>query len=113
MSELDIAYFYTLEWDDNVIDIRENFPLDQELLTKIVESYDINTRKQLPLFITTSFLITMKSDDIVARWGMATKSEIWGHMQIYSNSKRVCEEVFIRHIPFLLIGYLVNWHIEL
>jgi len=45
--------------------------------------------------------------------GMATKSEIWGHMQIYSNSKRVCEEVFIRHIPFLLISYLVNWHIEL
>lgn len=47
------------------------------------------------------------------KWGMATKSEIWGYMQIYSNSKRVCEEVFIRHIPFLLIGYLVNWHIEL
>lgn len=44
---------------------------------------------------------------------MATKSEIWGHMQIYSNLKRVCEEVFIRHMPFLLIGHLVNWHIKL
>ncbi|MDY7965780.1 hypothetical protein U0F29_32660, partial [Bacillus thuringiensis] len=33
-------------------------------------------------------------------WGMATKSEIWVRMQIYSNFKKVCEEVFIRHIPF-------------
>lgn len=67
LSELDIAYFYMLEWDDNVIDIRENFPLEQEILTKIVESYDINNRKQLPLFVTTSFLITTQSGDIVAR----------------------------------------------
>lgn len=67
LSELDIAYFYMLEWDDNVIDIRENFPLDQELITKIVEGYDINNRKRIPRFVTTSFLITMQSNNIVAR----------------------------------------------
>jgi len=66
-SDHEMRYFYLLDWADNVIDIKEKFPLlDQERTqsiaheTGIAHPYDPKTRVELVL--TTDFLITLNND---------------------------------------------------
>lgn len=63
LSDLQLYYFYLLEFDDEVIDIREQYPLldfheldiqlDPDLTNKL---FDVKTK--VPHIFTTSFLIT-------------------------------------------------------
>ncbi|MED4534176.1 TnsA endonuclease N-terminal domain-containing protein [Metabacillus fastidiosus] len=69
MSDLECNYFYLLEWAENVIDIREQFPLDRERTTKIAEERDINhpidKETKTPIVMTTDFIITIREKDKV------------------------------------------------
>lgn len=64
MSNLERDYFLLLEWQDSVIDIREQFPLDRSITVKISEekeidhSIDNQTAVYIPM--TTDFFITLK-----------------------------------------------------
>lgn len=41
LSCLDIAFFYTLEWNDTVTEIKENYPLDHERIKQIMDNHNI------------------------------------------------------------------------
>ena len=63
-SDLQLRYFYLLEWEDSVIDIREHYPLLdlQESICNGVnnEIGDFVDRKtKVPYVLSTTFLITI------------------------------------------------------
>lgn len=67
-TDSETRYFYLLEWEDAVVDIREHYPLlDLEEVVK--EKDDLNFKlfqdknSGLPYIIYTSFLITIKDTD--------------------------------------------------
>jgi hypothetical protein len=65
LSDIQTKYFYLLEFEESVVDIRENYPLlDIESVIKEKEDLDFdiftNKESQTPYVISTSFLITLK-----------------------------------------------------
>jgi hypothetical protein len=67
-TDSEARFFYLLEWEDSVIDIREHFPLlDYEDWVQDRENlrFDLFTDKKsgIPYVISTSFLITVKTQD--------------------------------------------------
>lgn len=79
LSKLETKYFFHLEWSDDVIDIREQFPLLDEFDTysetieiakQIGVEYPIIPKTRTPNVMTTDFLITVISngeEKIIAR----------------------------------------------
>ena len=69
LSDIERDYFYILDWLDEVIDIREQFPLERELTTKIAEQknikHSVDAKTQTPLVMTTDFLITLRRENKV------------------------------------------------
>lgn len=68
MSQLELQYFYLLEWSDIVVDIREQYPLlDFSETEKISEElgirYPTDRETGFPNVLTTDFLITVFSSD--------------------------------------------------
>lgn len=68
MSDLELKYFYILEWLDNVVDIREQFPLlDTHMTFDIANKkgikHPINTVDRTLNVFTTDFMITKKIGD--------------------------------------------------
>lgn len=66
-SDLEWSYMYLLDWADNVIDIREQYPLERELTTKIAEkkniSHSLDRKNGTPIVMTTDMLITVKDNN--------------------------------------------------
>ncbi|GAB6513222.1 TPA: heteromeric transposase endonuclease subunit TnsA [Bacillus cereus] len=64
LSKLERDYFYVLEWNNIVIDIREQFPLIREDTWCIANEKGIkhptDPKTQIPIVMTTDFLITIK-----------------------------------------------------
>lgn len=63
LSDLETKCFYKLEWDDRVVDIREQYPLiDREMAMNIARDknikYPIDIKSKTPIVMTTDFLIT-------------------------------------------------------
>ncbi|MEC3471078.1 TnsA endonuclease N-terminal domain-containing protein [Bacillus albus] len=67
LSDLEEKYFFTQEWRKEVIDIREQFPLNRELTQKISEEKGINhpicTNTQTLVVLTTDFFLTIRSGE--------------------------------------------------
>ncbi|KMM36357.1 heteromeric transposase endonuclease subunit TnsA [Guptibacillus hwajinpoensis] len=61
LSDLELSYFYLLEWSDFVIDVREQFPLKREETYAISKDKEIkhstNDENDTPMVMTTDFLI--------------------------------------------------------
>ncbi|SOC24499.1 TnsA endonuclease-like protein [Ureibacillus xyleni] len=69
LSDSETRFFYLLDFDDEVIDIREHYPLMEDL-DKITPQLDdqlfkrlINQKTGEPLILTTTFLVTKKGKD--------------------------------------------------
>jgi len=64
LSDIELGYFYYLEWSDKVIDIREQFPLNLEDTLKIATTknipHPIENSTQTEIVMTTDFLITSR-----------------------------------------------------
>ncbi|MGH0526142.1 TnsA endonuclease N-terminal domain-containing protein [Bacillus cereus] len=64
LSNLERDYFFILEWMDDIIDIREQFPLNRELTYKIASEKGINhpicRETDTLIVMTTDFLITIR-----------------------------------------------------
>ena len=65
MSKLELCLFYLLDWSDDVIDIREQYPLTD--LTKAIElaeragiKYPYDTKSGFPYVITSDFFLQTK-----------------------------------------------------
>ncbi|ANC75500.1 transposase [Fictibacillus phosphorivorans] len=63
LSKLERDYFYVLEWDSSVVDIREQFPLTREDTLFIAGQKGIkhptDPKSNVPIVMTTDFLITV------------------------------------------------------
>lgn len=72
-SDIQLRYFYLLEWEDNVIDIQEHYPLLD--LRDVIDDNDLNLGKYksddgTDYIFTTTFLIKVKNknkDTYIAR----------------------------------------------
>jgi len=61
LSDIEANLFYLLDWQDAVVDIREQFPLDREETQAIAERagirYPVDSHTRVPLVQTTDFLV--------------------------------------------------------
>lgn len=68
LSDNETNYFYILEYSDYVIDIREQYPLlpiekTIEIATELGIRHPIDPITQVPIVMTTDFLITLHNDN--------------------------------------------------
>jgi hypothetical protein len=85
LSKMELHYFYTLEWSDAVIDIREQYPLlplerTLEISKSLGIKHPVDPKSQTPIVMTTDFLITvntLKGQEIRART-IKSSSELKG-----------------------------------
>ncbi|WP_047154581.1 heteromeric transposase endonuclease subunit TnsA [Aneurinibacillus tyrosinisolvens] len=67
LSDAETRYFYLTEWEDEILDVREHYPL-YDLQEVLGEQKDIDVNKftdkksGFPYILTTTFLITVKDD---------------------------------------------------
>ncbi|MHB1393467.1 MAG: TnsA endonuclease C-terminal domain-containing protein [Clostridia bacterium] len=73
LSNHELRYFFLLEWSDIIVDIREQYPMEQERTLRIAKDAGIkhptNRESKFPYVMTTDFIITVnisgKQKDIV------------------------------------------------
>lgn len=76
-TDIESRYFYLLEWEDNVLDIKEHFPLLD--LREIIKENDLNLEKyksddQTDYIFTTTFLIKIKVGNRIVHIARAVKA---------------------------------------
>lgn len=68
LSTLESNYFLLLEWSQDIVDIREQFPLPQESTLKIAERLSIKHPRDIktgePIVMTTDFLIDIENNGV-------------------------------------------------
>ena len=59
MSQVEIYFWYVLRWNDEVLDVREQIPLDLETTERIAEAYGIchPSKNGESVIMTTDFLV--------------------------------------------------------
>ncbi|WJE30600.1 TnsA endonuclease N-terminal domain-containing protein [Bacillus altitudinis] len=69
LSDLEFNYHCCCDWAENVLDIREQFPLERELTLKIAEELGINhpidNKTGTPIVITTDCFLTMREGNSI------------------------------------------------
>lgn len=90
LSQLELKYFFLLEWSEQIIDIREQFPLYLDetlaLAKELAIPHPPKSNPNQPIVITTDFLITIRQSIGIQEYARTVK---------YSkdlNSKRVLEK---------------------
>lgn len=104
MSNNELAYFYILDWSDNVIDIREQYPLwDLDCALNVASEagirYPTNSISGFPYVMTCDFMVTT-ADGVKARTIKMT-SEL--------SDPRTLEKLEIERRYWLALG--VDWKI--
>lgn len=63
LSTLELDYFYLLNWSEDVIDIREQYPLDLDETTALAKEVNLihppRSNPTKPIVVTTDFLVTI------------------------------------------------------
>lgn len=111
-SDLEARYYYILAWSDNVLDIREQFPLlprtqTEEIAAMLGYAHPKSPGGSCNEIMTTDFLLTVKDPDanasthLEARYVKYTKD---------LSGKRTCEKLEIerafgvaRNVPFKVV----------
>ncbi len=66
MSDLELNFFYLLEWTDHVVDIYEQYPLNLDLTEKISKQknikHPVDNQTSMLIPFTTDFLVKVYSD---------------------------------------------------
>jgi len=77
LSDIEVALFYVLDWQDAVSDIREQFPLDrdetQEIACRHGVGYPVDRHTRVPLVMTTDFLVDFSIEGSTRRVAYAVK----------------------------------------
>ncbi|MCM3181165.1 TnsA endonuclease N-terminal domain-containing protein [Cytobacillus horneckiae] len=62
LSDMEFNYFCLCDWAEDIIDIREQFPLNREVTLNIADELGIkhSRDKQTPIVMTTDFLLTVR-----------------------------------------------------
>lgn len=79
LSDIEYNYFCLLDWSDNVIVIREQFPINRETTTKIAEHMNIkhplDSSTQTPIVMTTDSFNTLRHDTKISYIARTIKPE--------------------------------------
>jgi hypothetical protein len=107
MSSIETELFYLLEFSDNVIDIREQFPiLPLNLSLKVAKhigvEHPIHPKSKEPIVITTDFLATVKIDTGIEYRAFSVKPED------EIKSQRTLEKIDIERVCWQLLGVQFN-----
>jgi hypothetical protein len=69
-SDIQTRCFYMFEWDDEIVDIREHYPL-LDLAEVVKDNKDLKQEffinKEPPYILTTTFLLTLRNHKYIAR----------------------------------------------
>ncbi|ALC87386.1 hypothetical protein AM499_17370 [Bacillus sp. FJAT-22090] len=80
LSDLELSYFYYLEWSKKVIDIREQYPIERENTLQIASEKNIphpfDKSTQTPIVMTTDFLITCRVNNNIIHLARSIKPSI-------------------------------------
>lgn len=105
LSQGETIVWYLLRWDDNNLDIREQFPLELEQTMQIAKNYGIKhpaDRQGNPIVMTTDFLVTRVNGEIA----LSVKNSLEG----FKSKKRLIEKAYIEKmywethgVPFRLL----------
>ena len=63
LSQAEVYTYYLLRWDDSVIDIREQYPLELEDTLKIADHLGYKHPHDRKTSMTTDFLVTYREED--------------------------------------------------
>jgi hypothetical protein len=107
MSSIETELFYLLEFSDNIIDIREQFPilplnLSLRVAQHIGVEHPTHPKSKEPIVITTDFLTTVKTNSGVEYRALSVKPE--GEMK----SQRTLEKIDIERVCWQLLGVQFN-----
>lgn len=131
LSDLEYNYHCFCDWAENVLDIREQFPLDRELTLKIAGDLDIkhpvDTKTNTPIVMTTDCFLTMREGTTVVYKARTLKFEkdlsderviekfeieksYWEHQGIdwAIVTEKELPANFISNLKFLRDAYFVN-----
>ena len=105
LSQGEAIAWYLLRWDDDNLDVREQFPLELEETKKIAEAYGIKhpaDRSGNPVVMTTDFLVTRANGEIA----ISIKSDL----KSFKANNRAIEKAYIEKkywerqgVPFYLL----------
>lgn len=105
LSNLELYYFYHLEWLSEVVDIREQYPLPLEHTLEIASQLHVkhptDPRSKKPMVMTTDFIVDMQTDDGV----ISVARSIKPHEKL--NSSRVIEKLELERMFWREFG--VAW----
>ena len=77
LSDIETAVFYLLDWEDHVLDIREQFPLDREKTRRIASEMGVDhpsdVRTKVDIVMTTDLLVDLRMIDGIVRLAIAVK----------------------------------------
>lgn len=80
LSNIERDYFLLLEWQDSILDIREQFPLDRSMTVMIAEEkkidHSIDNQTDVYIPMTTDFFITLKVNNKYLYLARTVKSAI-------------------------------------
>ncbi|MBT2653242.1 TnsA endonuclease N-terminal domain-containing protein [Oceanobacillus sp. ISL-73] len=69
LSDLEFSYFCLCDWADDVIDIREQFPLDREMTMRMADEKGIkhpkDNKSSTPIVMTTDFFLVVNNNEKV------------------------------------------------
>lgn len=78
LSDLESNFFFALEWNPNITDIREQFPLDFQLTLKIARELNTihprNTRTKEIHIMTTDFVVNF--DNVIVAYACKYKKDL-------------------------------------
>ncbi|MDD5708541.1 MAG: TnsA endonuclease N-terminal domain-containing protein [Kiritimatiellae bacterium] len=80
LSDIETAAFYLLDWDDHVLDIREQYPLDREKTRQIAAEMGVahpaDVRTKVDIVMTTDFLVDIHASQGKKTLALAVKMSV-------------------------------------
>ena len=79
LSKLEADAFFIYDWDDSVIDIREQFPLNRDLTRKIANEMGVkhpyDNKGKVDIVMTTDFIVDIRNKDGEKQIARSVKQE--------------------------------------
>lgn len=102
LSQAEKAVWYLLRWEDDVVDILEQYPLDLSKTVSLTEAYGLRHPKDTRTRMTTDFLVVMKDGTRNAVSVKADERDL--------KNKRTVEKLFLEKtfwenegVPFVIM----------
>lgn len=76
LSQGEAEWYYLLRWNDNNVDIREQFPLETDIVYSICDEFGIKHPSNFGYKMTTDFLVTEKAGNLHAYSVKTSKAKL-------------------------------------